>query len=111
MAMINWDWPGQLKTCQNRIAELEEKIASQKRKIQRLLDWKMNATFAQYLLAIREESLARVRREKHLIETRIAKRAADQRRVLPFFEEPKKPSNLMGSHWAERDAGAAAQPQ
>jgi uncharacterized coiled-coil protein SlyX len=83
MAIIDWDWPAQLRTCQNRIDELEKKIASQKQKVQRLLDWKMNVTCAQRILAIREESLARVRGDKHLIETRIADRAADQYRALP----------------------------
>jgi hypothetical protein len=74
MAAIDLDWSSQLKTCQHRIAELGEKIGSQKRKVQGLLDWKMNATSAQWLLAIREESLARVRRDKRLIETRITGR-------------------------------------
>jgi hypothetical protein len=71
MATIDLNWPAQLKTCQSRIVELDDKIVSQKRKIQRLLNWKMNATSAQWLLAMREESLARVRRDKRLIETRI----------------------------------------
>jgi uncharacterized coiled-coil protein SlyX len=51
MAAIDWDWPAQLKTCQNRIAELEEKVASQKLKINRLVDQKLPATSAQLLLA------------------------------------------------------------
>jgi hypothetical protein len=111
MAMIGWDWSAQLKTCQNRIIELEEKIASQRLKIHRLLEQKLSVTSAQLLLAIREESLARVQSDKHLIETRIADRAADPHRALPFVDEPKKPSNLMGSRWAERNADATAQPQ
>ena len=84
MAMIDWDWPAQLKECQIRAAELEEKIASQKLKVQRLLGCKMNATSAQRLLAIRERSLERVRSRQHLIETRIAERAADQHRHVHF---------------------------
>jgi hypothetical protein len=78
MTMIDWDWPAQLEECKRRIAELEENIASQRRKIQRLLDCDMNATFAQRMLAMREESLERVQSCMRLIESRIADRAADQ---------------------------------
>jgi hypothetical protein len=53
MSMIDWDWPAQLEQCKRRIAELEENIASQRRRIQRLLDCELNATFAQRLLAMR----------------------------------------------------------
>jgi hypothetical protein len=76
MNMIDWDWQAQLETCQRRIAELEEKIASQRRKLQRLLDGNMNATFVQRILALWEESLERVHSHKRLIETRIADHAA-----------------------------------
>src|SRR6516162_472343 len=75
MAAIDWDWPAQLKTCQNRIVELENKVASQKLKIDRLVEQQMPATSAQLLLAIREESLTRARDYKRLIETRLADRA------------------------------------
>jgi hypothetical protein len=75
MTMNDWDWPGQLETCQRKIAELEQKIASQRQNVQRLLDCNMNAIFAQRILAMREESLRRVQGHKHLIETRIADRA------------------------------------
>jgi hypothetical protein len=78
MAAIDWDWPTQLKTCQNRIVELEEKVAFQKLKINRLVEQKLPATSAQLLLAIREESLTRARDYKRLIETRLADRAAGQ---------------------------------
>jgi hypothetical protein len=78
MNMIDWDWQAQLETCQRRIIELEEKIVSQRRKLQRLLDGNMNAIFAERILAMREESLERVRSWKRLIETRIADRAADR---------------------------------
>jgi hypothetical protein len=80
MRMIDWDWPAQLNECQIRIAELEDKIASQKQKVQRLLDGQMTALSAQRLLAIWEQSLERVRSHKHLIETKIAERAAGQQR-------------------------------
>ena len=77
MNRIDWDWQAQLETCQRRIVELEEKIASQRQKLQRLLDGKGNATFAQRTLAMREESLERVQGCKRLIESRIAGRPAD----------------------------------
>jgi hypothetical protein len=41
MGRIDWDWPAQLKECQIKAADLEEKIASQKLKVQRLVGWKM----------------------------------------------------------------------
>ena len=110
IAMIDWDWPAQLKECRIRIAELEERIASQKLKVQRLLDWKMNATSAQRLLAIREESLERVQSHQHLIETRIAERAADQHRAA-VFDELREVSALMRLRRAEGNADAAAQTQ
>jgi hypothetical protein len=78
MRTIDWDWPAQLNECQIRIAELEDKISSQKQKVQRLLDRQMTALSAQRLLVIWEQSLERVRSHKHLIESRIAERAADQ---------------------------------
>jgi hypothetical protein len=78
MNMIDWDWQAQLETCQRRIAELEEKIASQRQKLQRLLDGNLNTTFVQRILALWEESLERVHSHKRLIETRIADRAADR---------------------------------
>src|ERR1700694_5026008 len=88
MNMIDWDWQAQLETCPRKNVELEETIASQRRKLQRLLDGNMNATFAQRILAMREESLERVQRWKRLIETRIADRAADQRVEPPCRRRP-----------------------
>ena len=85
MRTIDWDWPAQLSECQIRIAELEEKIASQKQKVQRLLDRQMTALSAQRLLMIWEQSLERVRSHERLIETRIAERAADKQRGAIFF--------------------------
>jgi hypothetical protein len=79
---------------------IEEKIASQRLKIQRLLDQKLSATSAQLLLAIREESLARVQSHKHLIETRIADRAADHHRA-------SSSDTIFGYN----NADAAASPQ
>jgi hypothetical protein len=79
MTRIDWDWQAQLATCQKRIVELEEKIASERRKLRRLLDGNLNATFAQRILAMREESLERVQSCKRLIETRIADREVDRR--------------------------------
>jgi uncharacterized coiled-coil protein SlyX len=90
MNMIDWDWQAQLETCQRRIAELEEKIASQRRKLQRLFDGNMNATFVQRILALWEESLERVHSHKHLIETRIADRAAAQCVELPCHTKPMR---------------------
>ena len=94
MAAIDWDWPAQLETCQNRIAELEKKVASQKVKINRLVEQKLPATSAQLLLAIWEESLTRVRDYKRLIETRLADRAAGQHSSV--VDETKEPSELIG---------------
>ena len=74
---IDWDWTAELKACQIRMAELEERIASQRQKVQRLRDQEMNATSAQRLLAIWEQSLERVQSYKELIETRSADRAAN----------------------------------
>jgi hypothetical protein len=92
------DWQAQLETCQSRKAELEEKIALQRQKIQRLLDRNMSATFAQRILAIREESLDRVQRDKRLIETRIADRAAEQLVMLPFHDENQRAKWSNTSH-------------
>ena len=78
MHRIDWDWQTQLETCQRKIVELEEKVASQRQKLQRLLDGNMNATFAQRILVMREESLERVQTWKHLSETRISDRAGDR---------------------------------
>jgi hypothetical protein len=79
MAMTEWDWPAQLETCLNRIAELERRIAIQEQIIQRHLDRATNAEFARRALVIKQDSLARVRVCKHLIETRMAARATEQR--------------------------------
>ena len=84
MRTIDWDWPAQLNECKIRIAELENKISSQKQKVQHLLDQQLTAFSAQRLLAIWEQSLERVRSHKHLIETRIAERVADQQRGAIF---------------------------
>jgi uncharacterized coiled-coil protein SlyX len=84
MRTIDWDWPAQLSECQIRIAELEEKIASQKQKVQRLLDRQMTASSGQRLWAIWEQSLERVRSHKLLIETRIAERVPDKPRAAIF---------------------------
>jgi hypothetical protein len=100
MRMIDWDWPAQLETCQSKIAELEEKIASQRRKIQRLLDQKMNAAHAQRLLAIREQSLERVQSDKYLIEIRMADRAADHAAAvgtLPLDLQLRQNRKAVGS--------------
>jgi hypothetical protein len=78
MRTIDWDWPAQLNECKIRIAELENKISSQKS------DQQPTALSAQRLLAIWEQSLERVRSHKHLIETRIAERVADRQRGAIF---------------------------
>src|SRR5580700_1306150 len=92
---IDWDWQAQLQTCQSKIAELEVKIASQKQKIQRLLDHNMNATFAQRILAMREESLERVQSLRRLIETRITDRATDQLIAPPVGAENQRSTDQM----------------
>jgi hypothetical protein len=100
--MIDWDWQTQLESCQRKIVELEEKIASQRQKLQRLLDRNMNATFAQRILAMRQESLERVQSYKHLIETRIADRAADQLVELRCYDEEPKHQVLDANSRARR---------
>jgi hypothetical protein len=93
---IDWDWPAQLKARQVRIADLKKRIESQRIKIRWLQDKEMNATLAKRLLSIWEESLDRLQNCKHLIETRIAERAAEQNGVLPFTGDLKG-SNPMKS--------------
>ena len=78
MNMIDWEWPAQLESCQKRIAELKAGIAIQEQKIQRHLDRGTNAEFAQRVLAIKQETLARLHGYKHLIETKIANSIAAQ---------------------------------
>jgi hypothetical protein len=92
MNKIDWDWQSQLETCRRTIVELEEKIASERGKLQRLLDDNRNATFVQRILAMRQESLERVQSCKRLIETRIADRAADRLFEMPCHgEKPARP--------------------
>jgi hypothetical protein len=74
MEMIDWDWPAELKTCQRKIAELEQKIASQRQEIQGLFARKMNAAYVQLILTINERNLKQARGHKHLIEMRLAAR-------------------------------------
>jgi hypothetical protein len=102
MHKIDWDWQAQLETCQRRIVELEDKIASQRQKLQRLLDGNGNATFAQRTLAMREESLERVRRCKRLIESRIADRAADRLVEMPYHAEKPTSKVVSPSHQFQR---------
>ena len=94
MNRIDWDWQAQLETCERKIAELEETVGSQRRKLQRLLGGNMNATFAQRILAMRVESLERVQRWKRLIETRIADRAAAQCVELPCRTRPIRQGSM-----------------
>ena len=75
MAMIDLDWLAQLETCQIRIAELEEKIATQRQKIQHLSDQNLRVKWAQWLLVMRQESLERAQSRRDLIESRITGRA------------------------------------
>jgi hypothetical protein len=91
MNRIDWDWQAQLETCKKRIVQLEDKIASERKKLQRLLDGNRNPTFAQRMLAMREESLERVRSCKRLIETRITDRAADRLVEMPRHDEVEMP--------------------
>jgi hypothetical protein len=101
MNRIDWEWQAQLETCQRKIVELEEKVASQSQKLQRLLDGNMNAIFAERILAMREESLERVQNWKRLIETRIAD-AADQSVELPCHNEKPAGQAVDVSHRFER---------
>jgi hypothetical protein len=96
--MIDLNWQALLKTCQIKIADLEDKIMSQRWKVQRLLKQQMNAACAQRVLAFREESLGRVQSYKFLIEARIAASAADKPRAAghgsatsPAAQQPSSP--------------------
>jgi hypothetical protein len=101
MATMDLDWLAQLKACRDRIAELEEKIATQRQKIRRFSDQKMNIKWAQYLLAMRQESLERAESRKNLIESRIADHVANQHDAAE--------SNAMALSLT--NANVAAQPQ
>jgi chromosome segregation ATPase len=101
MATNDLDWPVQLKTCQIIIAELEEKIASQMQKIQRLLDQRKNVKWAQCLLAMRQESLERAQNRRNLIESRIADCVANRHHLRESNAIALNPIN----------ADAAAKPQ
>jgi hypothetical protein len=79
MAKIDWDWPALLENCNKKIAELQAGIAAQEQKIRQLLKAGKNAEFANRGLAIRQESLARVRGNKRLIAARVAEGAAKGR--------------------------------
>jgi hypothetical protein len=96
MNRIDWDWQAQLETCKRRIVQLEIKIASERQKLQRLLDGNRNPTFAQRMLAMREESLKRGQSCKRLIETRITDRAADRPVEMPRHDE-KPTSQVVGA--------------
>jgi hypothetical protein len=96
MNRIDWDWQTQLETCKRRIVQLEDKIASESRKLQRLLNGNRNPTFAQRMLAMREESLERVQSCKRLIETRITDCAADRLVEMPRPDE-KPTSQAVGA--------------
>jgi uncharacterized coiled-coil protein SlyX len=96
MRTIDWDWPAQLSECQTRIAELEDKIASQRQKVQNLADQQMTTLSAQRLLVLWEHSLERVRSHKRLIETRISERAARQNCAVPFSD--------YSDRWSAADA-------
>jgi hypothetical protein len=65
----------------------------------------MNATFAQRLLAMREENLERLQSSMRLIESRIADRAADQSgRAVSPVNPSAKPSigSLSSGYRGER---------
>ena len=79
MATIDLNWPAQLKTCEVRIAELEEKIGSQRQKLQRLLEQKKDATWDQSLLAMSQKNLERTQIRIHFIESKISDQSANQR--------------------------------
>jgi hypothetical protein len=82
MATIDLDWPAQLKTCQIRIVQLEQKITSERQKIQSLSELKLNVKWTQCLLAMTQENLERAQSRRSLIENRIADRTANQHDVL-----------------------------
>jgi len=82
MATIDLDWTAQLKTCQIRIVQLEQKITSQRQKIQSLSEQKLNVKWTQCLLAMTQENLERTQSRRSLIENRIAHRTGNQHDVL-----------------------------
>ena len=75
MPRMNLDWPAQLKACQVRIAELEDKIESLRLEIQDRWDREMDATYALRMLAINEQSLEYAQIHKQQIEIRLADHA------------------------------------
>jgi hypothetical protein len=97
MAMIYKDWPEQLEACQLRIAELEEKIASQKLKIQGLWDREMDATRAFRVLVINEQSLEHAQAHKHQIEIRLADSGTRPQAPRPDFDKLRERCDLMRS--------------
>jgi division protein CdvB (Snf7/Vps24/ESCRT-III family) len=106
--MVALDWLSQLKGCQIRIAELNEKIASDKLKIERLFGQTLRVASAQRRLAIREESLARVQSCKLMIETRIAESAAYEGRAAPFFWDVQNRALLRSDRDSYRSRAASA---
>jgi uncharacterized coiled-coil protein SlyX len=88
MAKIDWDWLAELALCESKIIELEIRVASQKQKIELLLNRGMDAALAQRVLILREQNLELMRSFKHLIENRIAERAAGPNSEAPSSDEP-----------------------
>ena len=108
MATINLDWPAQLKTCQIRIAELDEQIATQRQKIQRLSDQKLRVKWAQRLLVMRQESLERAQRRRDLIESRIVGHARRVGNLARFVLLPGQRHDSIGTEPLIQDIDLAA---
>jgi hypothetical protein len=88
MAKIDWDWLAELALCESKIIELEIRVASQKQKIELLLNRGMDAALAQRVLILREQNLDLMRSFKRLIENRIAERVAGQNGAVLSAGEP-----------------------
>jgi hypothetical protein len=90
MAKIDWDWLAELALCETKIVELEVSVASQKQKIELLLNQGMDAALAKRVLILREQNLELMRSFKHMIENRIAERAAGPNSAAPSSDEPNQ---------------------
>jgi hypothetical protein len=65
-------WTGQLESAQQQIAEIENKISIQQRKVEELRTQGLDASLALRTLVVMEDSLARARIHAQYIEDRIA---------------------------------------
>ena len=95
MPRMNLDWPAQLKACQVRIAELENKIESLRLEIQSHWDRELDATSALRMLAINEQSLEYAQIHKQQIEIRLVDHVTMPQQPRPDFDKLRERCDLM----------------